>query len=1092
MNSQTREIMKRRVTSPTTVLVVSSLGVFMAFVDATIVNIAFPDIGKSFPDSDISSLSWVLNAYNIIFAAFLVAAGRIADLLGRRRIFLIGLVIFTLASVLCAVAPTVNSLIFFRVFQALGAAMIVPASLALVLNAYPAEHRAHAVALLSAIGALAAGIGPTLGGFLVSADSWRLVFLVNLPVGVAAYFLSRHYLVESREPGRRRMPDLPGALMFAVVIAALVLGVVQGDEWGWTSPPILASFGVALALGVLFVRRCGRHRSPIIDLDLLRIRTFSVSNSATVLAAAGFYGYTLVNVLFLTGVWQYSILEAGLAITPGPFVAAAVAGPTSRMAQRYGHRPVLVAGGLIWAAAIYWFVARVGLTPDFLGEWLPGMILLGIGAGSLFPNLSGAAVASAPGEAFGTATGLNSVARQVGAALGVAAVVAIIGAPGPEDAARVFDSAWTFSAVCLALSAVICLAVKRLDSGEDDVSRSPSLRRSTQALLAERRAEAERQSPPPPAPAARESKVPEPREPRPETAADFLGKAPLFAALDEGVRASIAERSTEVRLAAGDWLFHEGDDSGSLYVVRAGRLEVVNESDGTTIRVLGRGAALGELALLTSMPRSASIRAARDSVLVAIDRDEFDRLLEEEPKVAVALTRVLGSQLRDSVGAMPQSREVPVRIALVALDERAEVGGLARMLAESLSHHGQVELLDGSEIEASRAEVDPVAAYSPVLDSAERNCDQLILAGGSLFDQDPWTGYCLQQADRILAVGGGGSPERAADHPELRGCDLITRNVAPGSGLMSGWAEVLEPAGTHAIRSETLEADVARLARRLSGNSVGIVLSGGGARAFAHIGVLEELSAAGITIDRVGGVSMGAFVGAMFAMEMEAEEIDARCYEEWVRRRPLGDYTFPRRSLIRGDRARAMLERTFGNTTIEELGRGLFTGATELRSGELVVNRHGLLWEAVGTSFSLPVLAPPHLRGRQLLIDGSLVDNLPVETMAADGEGPVIAVDVKASFKRPAGERAEDQGAGSAPNDDSEIRIPGLTETLARVLLLGSSNTSEAARRHADWMITPQTEGVGLLEFHQLDAAREAGRIAAREALGEVPSGILL
>ncbi|HZA58402.1 MAG TPA: MFS transporter, partial [Solirubrobacterales bacterium] len=166
--------MTRRAPRPLTVLAVSSLGVFMAFVDATIVNIAFPDIAVSFPETDISSLSWVLNAYNIVFAAFLVAAGKLADLMGRRRVYLIGLIVFTLASVLCAVAPSAAALTGFRVVQALGAALMVPSSLGLVLQAFPAERRAHAVALLSAVAALAAGIGPSLGGLLVAAESWRL------------------------------------------------------------------------------------------------------------------------------------------------------------------------------------------------------------------------------------------------------------------------------------------------------------------------------------------------------------------------------------------------------------------------------------------------------------------------------------------------------------------------------------------------------------------------------------------------------------------------------------------------------------------------------------------------------------------------------------------------------------------------------------------------------------------------------------------------------------------------------------------------------------------------------------------------------
>ena len=1079
-------IARRRAPAPLTVLGVSSLGVFMAFVDATIVNIAFPDIGRSFPDSGISTLSWVLNAYNIVFAAFLVAAGRLADLLGRRRVFLLGLAVFTVASGLCAVAPTVNALIGFRVVQALGAALVVPSSLSLVLQAFPQERRAHAVALLSAVGALAAGIGPSLGGFLVSADSWRLVFLVNLPVGALAYALARRKLVESREPGRRRLPDLPGALVFALGIAALVLGVVQGEDWGWTSPAILGCFAAAALLLALFVRRCARHRSPIVDLTLFRSRTFSVANSATILAAAGFYGYTLVNVLFLTGVWRYSILDAGLAITPGPLVAAAVAGPTSRLAGRLGHRPVLVAGGLIWGAAVYWFVSRVGTTPDFLGEWLPGMLMLGVGAGTLFPNLSGAAVASAPGEAFGTATGLNSVARQVGAALGVAAVVAIIGMPGPAEAAEVFDNAWSFAAVCLAAAGIGCLGVGRLHGEEDDVALSPSLGDSARLLIGERDGGSAPgpASPRPPSPAPRR---PAPREPRPESDADFLAKVPIFAQLAEPEREAIAARASRLRLAAGEWLFREGEDADALFVVRAGRLDVVAEGDGKLIRVLGRGAALGELALLTSMPRSASVRAARDSDLIAIGREDFERLLGEQPSVSLALNKALGAQLRDSVGSFPQSREAPVTIALVALDGGAPVAELGRALADAMGRWGRVELLDGSERQPAPGEP-PAAVYAPLLDAAEAAADQLLLVGGAALGDDPWTDFCIQQADRILAVGTRGEPPLAAvaSRPELRGCDLVAWEPTAGAGALAGWAAALQPLETHAVRRGEGVADVARIARRLTGNSVGIVLSGGGARAFSHIGVLEELSAAGIAIDRVGGVSMGAFVGALFAMGLDADEIDARCYEEWVRRRPLGDYTVPRHSLIRGERSRAMLERSFGDVAIEELGRGFFSGAAELRSGELVVVRSGPLWEAVGLSFCLPVLAPVQVRGRQLLVDGSLVDNLPVETMAALGEGPTIAVDVKASFERPPGE------ARPADRDgDEELRRPSVLEALTRVLLLGSSNTSDAARRHADWTIAPRNEGVGLLEFHQLDQAREAGRAAAREALEQAPASIM-
>jgi predicted acylesterase/phospholipase RssA len=299
--------------------------------------------------------------------------------------------------------------------------------------------------------------------------------------------------------------------------------------------------------------------------------------------------------------------------------------------------------------------------------------------------------------------------------------------------------------------------------------------------------------------------------------------------------------------------------------------------------------------------------------------------------------------------------------------------------------------------------------------------------------------------------------------------------------VLAGCGAALDPIETHALAAGLeLEGDLARMARRLSGRSVGIVLSGGGARAFAHIGVLEELTAAGVAIDRIAGVSMGAFVGAMYALGMDADEMDAHCFDEWVRRRPLHDYTIPRHAFIRGGRVEAMLERVFGGAAIEELPRSFFCASADLRSGQLVVSRWGPLGDRVGLSMCMPVIAPPQVRGRRLLVDGSLIDNLPIGTMAALGEGPLIAVDVKATFDR------EGRKASSG-----ELRTPGLGETLTRVLLLASSNTSAAAKRYADLTIAPRNDGVGLLEFHQLDRAREAGRSAAREALERAPAAVL-
>jgi NTE family protein len=1059
----------RRGPSPRMVLAIASLGASVAFVDATIVNIAFPDMERSFSGTAISSLSWVLNLYNIIFAAFLVAAGKVADLLGRRRIFIFGLELFTVASVLCAVAPSVPVLIAFRVIQALGAAFLVPSSLALVLNAFPPHERSHGVALLSAVAAAAAGLGPSLGGALVTIDNWRLVFLVNLPIGVLAVVLARRHLVESRAPGRRRMPDLVGALVFALAISACVLGVVKGQEWGWTGPRTLGCFAAAVVLIALFARRCKWHRSPIIDLSLLRIRTFSAANGMTIVAAAGFYGYTLTNVLFLTGVWRYSALLAGLSLTPGPLVAAAVAGPTSKLVQRFGHRPVLVVGGLIWSGAVLWFIERVGVKPDFLGQWLPGILLLGLGAGTLFPNLSGAAIASAPGDSFGTATALNAVSRQVGAAFGVAFVVAIIGTPTPLGALAAFDNAWKFGAGCLLLAGLGCLLISRLPSDSETVIEfeTPTVINTGPAAPLPERVRR-----------AIEVGAHEPATHRAESVADFLGRVPLFAGLEAGLLESLAVRARPLSVPAGAWLFRRDEPGDAMFVVRAGRLEVIDEEQDAILRELGRGDALGELALISAAPRSASVRAARASDVLEVDRSDFEALLEDSPQWSLALNRMLAEQLRNTRSPAAPARPRPTTVALVALSEGVPLERIARRLSDAMGRYMAPALLDGSEAPQGADGADPASLFGPVLDRAEAGHDAVILDAGALASGRPWTAFCLQQADRILAVTAGGPvPQATREHLELSGCDLVGWDVSPGSGRLDGWAAALEPVESHVIRETELGGDVERAARRLCGRSIGVVLSGGGARAFAHIGVLEELSAAGIEIDRVLGVSMGAYVGALFAMGMDGDEMDARCFEEWVQRRPLGDYTLPRHSFIRGIRAEAMLHRTFGEAAIEELPRSYMCGVAELRSGSLIVVRHGPLWEGVGASICIPIVAPPQVRGRELLIDGSLVDNLPVQTMADLREGPVIAVDVKATFESSGGEVQTDRAGPREP------RPPGLGETLTRVLLLGSSNTSDAARRHADMLIKPHAEGVGLLEFHQIDAARAAGRAAARAAL---------
>jgi EmrB/QacA subfamily drug resistance transporter len=329
---------------------VACAGAFLAFLDATIVNIAFPDISRSFAGSGREALSWVLDGYFVVIAALLVPAGGLADRFGHKRIFLLGVGGFTAASLLCALAPSLELLIAFRVVQGIGAAMIAPTSLALVLDAFPSERRAAGVGIWGAAAAAAAAVGPTLGGSLVELSDWRLVFLVNLPLGAAVMLFGSQRLRE-RPRLDGVLPDLPGAAMLALGLASTTLAIVEGNDWGWTSPPTVAAFAAAALLLTGVVRRSVTHPRPIVEPALFAHRSFRLGNLGTLFFAAAFFSLILGNVVFLTSIWGYTVLQAGAATLPGPTLSTIVAGPAGRLADRFGHRAVIVPGTLFFAAA---------------------------------------------------------------------------------------------------------------------------------------------------------------------------------------------------------------------------------------------------------------------------------------------------------------------------------------------------------------------------------------------------------------------------------------------------------------------------------------------------------------------------------------------------------------------------------------------------------------------------------------------------------------------------------------------------------------------------------------------------------------------
>ena len=565
--------------------------------------------------------------------------------------------------------------------------------------------------------------------------------------------------------------------------------------------------------------------------------------------------------------------------------------------------------------------------------------------------------------------------------------------------------------------------------------------------------------------------------PEPPTAsvAAALGAVPLLAALPAEVRTELAAELRTVRVAAGDWLFRQGDVARSAFVVHHGRLEVVKGTPPIVISVLGRGAILGELALLGEGTRLASVRARRDSELIEVPRARFEMLLSTVPAFAIGLTRAIGERLAATRTPAPPPRP-PRSLAVVALDARAPAAEISQRLAAALRGHGSLAHLRAGDA------VHPDDRVGR-LDRAEREHDRVLLDAAGAAQGDGWAEFCRSEADLVIAVCGGVPDESWFARPTaLHGCELL----AVGTPVAARAIEQFAPREVQAIGAVAqLPAAVEALARRLSGRAVGLVLSGGGARAFAHLGVYDELLAAGVRIDRVGGTSMGGLFAAFIAYGTGPDEIHAIFQRDFVERNPTNDYTLPVFSLIRGRKTRGMLADRFGDVRIEQLARRFYCVSCDLVAREVVLHRTGLLRAAVYAGLAIPGVFPPVRDGHQrLLVDGGVLDNLPVEPMARAGEGPVIAVDVGQRPDPQATDRAARRlGALGRRLTGSDTPLPRVGETLMRTLTIGSADSVAAALRHADLVIAPRVEGVRMLDWKQLDHVREIGRRAAREAL---------
>jgi predicted acylesterase/phospholipase RssA/CRP-like cAMP-binding protein len=572
--------------------------------------------------------------------------------------------------------------------------------------------------------------------------------------------------------------------------------------------------------------------------------------------------------------------------------------------------------------------------------------------------------------------------------------------------------------------------------------------------------------------------------------AEALKGVGLFAQVPGEIVEHLVARSVMTSVASGEWLFREGDPSDHLYFVVSGRLEVVVESPNGSRRhrLLYAGDVVGELGVLTGARRSLSVRALRDSELLRTGRSAIEALYEEAPGFAAAMIRAVASHIwQPSRPDVASSKSTTV--AVLIDDENLPADECKRLLLDGLRRFSVAASLEARDIPAGESP-------SRLLDRMERENDVTILFAplqapevGRLAQQ--WWDFCLRQADSVVAIASRHTPPPSS----LSRIAAVQVAFAGRAGAfdIARWLDEPSVTSHHHLGDDSQwPLSFGRLARKIVGRSFGIVLSGGGARGFAHIGVLEVLLDAGVPIDRIGGCSMGAFVGALAANGASPTEIRETCRRELVAANPFNDYTLPRASVIRARRAEAMMRRVFGSSTFEETPIPCFAVSCDLAAAETVVHRRGPLYWAVGVSMSIPGLVPPAMSGDKILVDGGVLDNLPVDLMSRL-EGPIVAVDVMEKSWRPRMVSWEVRPGAPGLRAHAALlagrgraKVPSLAETLARTTVIGSWRLAQENRALADVLIAPAVGGVGVLDFRRLDEMVRLGRAAAIEALDDI------
>jgi NTE family protein len=566
--------------------------------------------------------------------------------------------------------------------------------------------------------------------------------------------------------------------------------------------------------------------------------------------------------------------------------------------------------------------------------------------------------------------------------------------------------------------------------------------------------------------------------------ADMLRTLPRLRRIVEGLD-SVALADVETNLdwygvSGGTVLFRQADPAQDAYILVAGRLGVFLDS-GTGMRLIAQiapGELVGEMALISSEPRSATVVALRDSEIVRIPRDSADRFMASSPQLMLYMIRLLTSRLQRR--NVPPLQEATKTLAIVPLDDRAlDPGFGTRLHREFSSLSARVGLVDDGY---SNLTTDSLARieehHDLVLYVAENRCS-------------PWSGRCLRQADRVVFVADAEfEPDAEAD----RQIDAVRRLHRSVDLMLVNRADAAEPSGAtrwlarfspdrifHVRKGNA--ADYARVARLTTGRAVGLVLSGGGARGFAHVGAIKALEKAGIPIDLLGGTSIGAIVGCAAALGLDSAAIERRVRHGFIENKPLNDYTLPLVSLARGRKMSRLMREHCGTSTIENLWKSFFCISSNLSTGKMVVHQQGLAWQALRASTSIPGLVPPFIDQGQVLVDGGVMNNFPTDVMSSLARGRIVGIDVSATTTFLAEvDNLEDKSLLWLLRN-RRTAFPGIVSLLVRSGTVNSDTQHELSRSNVDVLVQPQLDGIDKFSFGALDAAIEHGYRATMQAI---------